>query len=680
MPRDTAVLCMHCNQYISRARELAHRKKQHAPLYSPPPRIPSRLRHVFDIDAETEGPSDHDTNTLSHTHDAERDAPDLRGVEDLICGQWTAHVGNSDDEEENHLSIPDDEDDVFNWGINSALSPWDQLGEGYAQDSAKIGEFMSKRSKSLQHGADHNTSHAAERLSAYDLAICRAFSYKVQTHTADEDFQKLPYAFPMDNPLPKLDAIRSRITFLSGLKPEQYDRCPQGCCCFVGPHTNLSKCPYCGWARYHPDGRPRKKYTYIPIIPRLVGFLGNRHIAEQMQYRAHVHQHVPGRVTDVFDGSHYRSLQGRNVELHGRKLAHRYFADHRDVALGLSTDGFAPFKGHKYSAWAFILFNYNLPPDVRFHIQNILALGAVGPKKPVDPDSFLWPVIQELLRLLVGVRAFDILTSTLFLLRAFLILGFGDLPAIAMLMNMKGHNGILPCRMCNIIGLRIPGSRATTHYVPLARSNHPSVKADRDAVKVYDPNNLPLRTHDEMIAQANEVQIALKNGEANDISKVYGIKGISILSYLPSISFPISFPYDFMHLIWENVIPKLIKLWTGNYKGLDQGSEAYEIPKAVWEAIGIATAASGSSIPSAYGPRVPNIANDNAYFTADMWSFWTTYIGPVVLRRRFQRPKYYAHFVRLVRLLTVCLQFEITDAEIEELGVGFIRWVQEYEQ
>ena len=66
------------------------------------------------------------------------------------------------------------------------------------------------------------------------------------------------------------------------------------------------------------------------------------------------------------------------------------------------------------------MFNYNLPPDVRFHLQNILPLGIVGPKKPVDPDSFLWPAIQELLRLLVGVRAFDAVSSKVFCLRAFL--------------------------------------------------------------------------------------------------------------------------------------------------------------------------------------------------------------------------------------------------------------------
>jgi hypothetical protein len=373
-------------------------------------------------------------------------------------------------------------------------------------------------------------------------------------------------------------------------------------------------------------------------------------------------------------------LKGRHVELHGRKLAHKYFEGHRDIALGLSTDGFSPFKKRKYSAWAFILFNYNLPPDTRFHLRNILALGAVGPRKPVDADSFLWPVIQELLRLLVGVRAFDVLTSEVFLLRAFLLLVFGDIPAVSFLMNMKGHAGVLPCRMCKIIGLRVPNARGTSHYVPLMRSSHPDVKADSHAVKVFDANNLPLRTHDEIIGQANEIETSRTKTAAHDLSIAYGIKGSSIFSYLPSISFPLSFPYDFMHLIWENVVKNLVLLWTGRYKGLDQGAEQYELSKAIWEAIGEATGASIPSIPSAYGCRTPDIAKHSGYYSADMWSFWTTYIGPVVLRRRFQHPKYYSHFIQLVRLLRICLQFEITDAEIEELHVGFVRWIKDYER
>ena len=294
---------------------------------------------------------------------------------------------------------------------------------------------------------------------------------------------------------------------------------------------------------------------------------------------ARVHQHISGKFTDVFDGSHYRSLRGQHVQLNGKTFPHKYFEDHRDVALGLSADGFSTFESRKQSAWAFILLNYNLPPDTRFHVENILALGVIGPKKPVDFDSFLWPAIQELLRLLVGVRAFDALASVVFCLRAFLILVFGDMPAVSSLMQMKGHSGVLPCRMCKIIGLRIPNSRTTHHYVPLERSHHPDTRMNPNAVGTFDPHDLPMRTHTELRSQGEEVQMALTNDSAEDIGKAYGVKGLSIFHYLPSISFPISFPYDFMHLIWENVVQNLVLLWTGGYKGLDQGTESYELPR-----------------------------------------------------------------------------------------------------
>ncbi|KAJ7733997.1 hypothetical protein DFH07DRAFT_870901 [Mycena maculata] len=135
-----------------------------------------------------------------------------------------------------------------------------------------------------------------------------------------------------------------------------------------------------------------------------------------------------------------------------------------------------------------------------------------------------------------------------------------------------------------------------------------------------------------------------------------------------------------MHLIWENLIKNLTLLWIGDFKGLDEGGEEYELAKAVWEAIASQTAAASDTIPSAYGSRVPNIAKDRPNVSAEMWSFWTLYLGPVLLRRKFRNIKYYRHFVELVRLLNICLQFEITDAEIEEVRIGFIKWVRVYEE
>ncbi|KAK0458724.1 uncharacterized protein EV420DRAFT_1620490 [Desarmillaria tabescens] len=135
-----------------------------------------------------------------------------------------------------------------------------------------------------------------------------------------------------------------------------------------------------------------------------------------------------------------------------------------------------------------------------------------------------------------------------------------------------------------------------------------------------------------------------------------------------------------MHLIWENLLKNLILHWTGEFKGLDDGTESYELEKTMWRAIGEATARTGSMVPSAYGARVPNIAADGVYISAEMWSFWALYLGPVLLRQRFKAVRYYDHFIRLVKLLNICLQFEISDNEIKELQSGFALWVQDYER
>ncbi|KAF9023214.1 hypothetical protein BDZ89DRAFT_1093121 [Hymenopellis radicata] len=134
-----------------------------------------------------------------------------------------------------------------------------------------------------------------------------------------------------------------------------------------------------------------------------------------------------------------------------------------------------------------------------------------------------------------------------------------------------------------------------------------------------------------------------------------------------------------MHLIWENLMKNMIDHWTGEFKGLDDGAEDYTLSKALWKGIGEATAKTGDTIPSAYGTRVPNIAAEGVQVSAEMWSFWTLYIGPVLLRRRFLHERYYNHYIELVKLLTICLKFSISDAEIDRVETGFASWVETYE-
>ncbi|KZV98588.1 hypothetical protein EXIGLDRAFT_641451 [Exidia glandulosa HHB12029] len=270
---------------------------------------------------------------------------------------------------------------------------------------------------------------------------------------------------------------------------------------------------------------------------------------------------------------------------------------------------------------------------------------------------------------------FDGNTRTSFVLHAYLLLGCGDMPAVAKLMRMKGHNGLYSCRFCKIRGVRIPGARGNALYTPLDRSTHP----EAGDTPRYDPAALPLRTHDEMLRQALEVDLA-SGTRAETLSRDYGINETPILAALPSVRLDLSFPVEFMHLVWLNLIPNLVLLYTGRYKDLDQGTGLYEFAAAVWEQIGRATAASGSTMPSAFGARVPNLAKDKTYMIAETWCIWTLHIAPVVLRGRFENDKYYHHFMELVRLLRICVQLELTDADVQEIREGFCSWVQKFEK
>jgi hypothetical protein len=51
-----------------------------------------------------------------------------------------------------------------------------------------------------------------------------------------------------------------------------------------------------------------------------------------------------------------------------------------------------------------------------------------------------------------------------------------------------------------------------------------------------------------------------------------------------------------MHLIWENLIPNLILLWTWGFKGLNEGIGEHQFLLNIWESI-----AAGSTMPSVFG-------------------------------------------------------------------------------
>jgi hypothetical protein len=118
-------------------------------------------------------------------------------------------------------------------------------------------------------------------------------------------------------------------------------------------------------------------------------------------------------------------------------------------------------------------------------------------------DSFGWLLIQELIQLELGVKAFDAISQALFLLQAYLILVFGDIPAMALIMRMKGQKGISPCQICDIKGVHF---NSRTYYVPLRQDNIPGAEPAQ-----YDASNLPICSHEKLMQQAHDVEMASKN-------------------------------------------------------------------------------------------------------------------------------------------------------------------------
>ncbi|KAH9929851.1 uncharacterized protein BXZ73DRAFT_12835, partial [Epithele typhae] len=186
------------------------------------------------------------------------------------------------------------------------------------------------------------------RLSEHDQFLLRIFAYQIKHQLSEEALQGIPEAFNIPEDVPSLKALRSRMGALSGLKPEKYDCCIDSCLAYTGTNSDLTSCPYCKEDRHDKYGNPRQQYTHIPITPRLLALFQNKEISERMDYRED-YESTPGVVRDIQDSDQYKNLKGKPIIIDGESVGANFFDSRTDIALGLSTDGFAPFRRRKKS-------------------------------------------------------------------------------------------------------------------------------------------------------------------------------------------------------------------------------------------------------------------------------------------------------------------------------------------
>jgi len=231
----------------------------------------------------------------------------------------------------------------------------------------------------------------------HNLNIIHLFAMKLRNNLSDLTFNEMVFTFP-NTGMQSHAKTRSHVRALSRFESVEFACCINSCICYTGSYADLNECPKCKTPHLNKAGQPRQTFSYIPLIPRLCALMSNRTYATHLQYHADEHAKtsasMPGTTTDIFNGLHYCLLLGERVVVGDRMLPHNYFSDQRDIVLSFATDGFAPFKKRKHTAWILLIFNYNLPPDQCFQKDNILCVGIIpSPKKPSDADSFIHPLM-----------------------------------------------------------------------------------------------------------------------------------------------------------------------------------------------------------------------------------------------------------------------------------------------
>jgi hypothetical protein len=119
------------------------------------------------------------------------------------------------------------------------------------------------------------------------------------------------------------------------------------------------------------------------------------------------------------------------------------------LALPLTASVHFLKKNTKYSMWSVFVVPYNLPPWECMEESNfmmaLLILGLASPGK--DFDLFLEPLVEDLLELWSGVRAYDGLNGKMFNLRATVLWCIQDYPALSTLSGCttKGYFACIHC-------------------------------------------------------------------------------------------------------------------------------------------------------------------------------------------------------------------------------------------
>jgi hypothetical protein len=226
----------------------------------------------------------------------------------------------------------------------------------------------------------------------------------------------LAEAFLKCNTLPNSYNKAKNLLDELGLGYDSIHVCFNNCVLFRKQYAKLDDCPICGLSRWKDLERkkiPLKVLRHFPLAPRLKRMFATKEASESAQWHNVKRQRSEKEMSHPADGEAWHDFDREFLD---------FAKDARNHRLGLAIDGFNPFleKNTKYSMWHVFVVPYNLPPwecmEESNFMMTLLIPGLASPEK--DFDLFLEPLVEDLLELWSGVRAYDGLSGKMFNLRA----------------------------------------------------------------------------------------------------------------------------------------------------------------------------------------------------------------------------------------------------------------------
>ncbi|KAJ9110221.1 hypothetical protein QFC22_006753 [Naganishia vaughanmartiniae] len=161
--------------------------------------------------------------------------------------------------------------------------------------------------------------------------------------------------------------------------------------------------------------------------------------------------------------------------------------------------------------------------------------------------------------------------------------------------------------------------------------------------------DLPLRDHEQIAATASRIEHGVDADEREELQTNSGINGEGTYKTGQTL---------------------------GSSKAKHQ--DAFVIPKGVWATIAKEISKSNHTTPAQTAPRVGNITK-KSFWTAETYSYFLMFLGPVVLKGRLPAP-YYAHFILFSEIAKRMTSQEISYQELPVLHSKIVVWVKAFEK